>query len=63
MEKFCILSKLIRMVRACIVIIKSKIKIVNNYSEEFEATVGLKQGDALSPILFNIALEEVVSKV
>jgi len=32
-------------------------------SEEFEVITGLKQGDALSPILFNIALEKVIRSV
>lgn len=32
-------------------------------SEEFPVDTGLGQGDALSPILFNIALESVVRKV
>jgi hypothetical protein len=63
MEKFGIPSKLVKMVRTCIEESRCKIKFGNNYSEEFETTVGLKQGDALSPILFNVALKEVVRKV
>lgn len=39
---------------------KHKIK---NYSEEFDTTVGLKQGDALSLTLLNIALKEIVRNV
>lgn len=56
MEKFGIISKLVRMVKACLEGSRCKIKLEKNYSEKFEATVGLKQGDALSPTLFNIAL-------
>lgn len=63
MEKFDIPSKLVRMVKLYIEGSHCKIKFRNYYSKEFEATVSLKQEDALSPILFNIALEEVVRKV
>lgn len=63
MEKFGIPSKLVKMVRTCIEESRCKIKFGNNYSEEFETTVGLKQGDVLSPIVFNVTLEEVVRKV
>lgn len=63
MEKFGIPLKLVKMVKTCIEESRCKIKFVSNYSEEFETKVGLKQGYALSPILFNVALEEVVRKV
>jgi len=62
-EKFGIPSKLVKMVKACIEGSRCITKYGNNYSEEFEATVGLKHGDALSPTLFNISLEEVVRKI
>lgn len=32
-------------------------------SENFQIVTGLKQGDALSPLLFNITLEKVVQSV
>lgn len=32
-------------------------------SEEFEVIIGLKQGNALSPILFNIAIEKLIRSV
>jgi hypothetical protein len=32
-------------------------------SDSFPVQNGLKQGDALSPLLFNFALEYVISKV
>lgn len=54
MEKFSIPSKLVRMVKACIEGSRCKNKFGNNYSEKFKTTVGLKQGDTLSPTLFNI---------
>jgi len=51
MEKFGIPTKLVKMVKACIEGPRCKIKFGNHYSEKFETTVGLKQGDALSPTL------------
>jgi len=38
----------------------NKLKNVQNYSETFEVQSGLLQGDALSPTLFNLALEKIV---
>ena len=39
-----------------------KIRIEQQYSESFEVNNGLKQGDALSPQLFNIAREHIIRK-
>jgi hypothetical protein len=35
----------------------SKVRVVKNLSNIFPIQNGLKQGDALSPLLFNVALE------
>ena len=40
-----------------------KIRIEQQYSESFEVNNGLKQGDALSPQLFNIALKHIIRRV
>lgn len=39
---------------------KYQVRIDNILSKEFQVVTGLKQGDALSPLLFNIALEKVI---
>jgi len=62
-EKLSIQTKLVRILKAYIEILRCKIKFRYYYSEEFEAKIGLKQRDALSPMLFNIALKKVVRKV
>lgn len=54
MDNFGIPSKSVRMARTCIDGSRCKNKF--EYPEEFEMTVGLKQGDALSSIVFNIIL-------
>jgi hypothetical protein len=41
----------------------SKVRIDKNLSDTFPIQNGLKQGDALSPLLFNFALEYAIRKV
>lgn len=40
-----------------------QVRTWNNLSETFKVMTGLKHGDALSPLLFNITLEKVVRKM
>jgi hypothetical protein len=40
----------------------SKVRIVKLLSDKFPIQNGLKQGDALSPLLFNFALEYAIRK-
>jgi hypothetical protein len=41
----------------------SKVHIGKHLSDSFGTQNGLKQGDALSPLLFNFALEYAIRKV
>jgi hypothetical protein len=38
----------------------SKVRIGKHLSDNFAIQNGLKQGDALSPLLFNVALEHAI---
>lgn len=59
LKLFGIPAKLKAIIRMCIGTAKCKLRFGKTHFEEFKPTVGIKQGDALSPILFNIALEVV----
>lgn len=41
---------------------KAKIKFMGEISEPFEVKTGVRQGDGLSPLLFNCALEKVIQE-
>jgi hypothetical protein len=50
-------KKLVRLIKMCLNETHSKVLIGKLLSDKFPIQNGLKQGDALSPLLFNFALE------
>ena len=50
-------KKLVRLIKMCLTETYSRVRLGKNLSEMFPVRKGLKQGDALSPLLFNFALE------
>jgi hypothetical protein len=60
---FGIPVKLIRLINMYLNKTYSEVLIGKNFSYNFPIQNGLKQGDALSPLLFNFALEYVIRKV
>ena len=56
-------SKLINMCKTCVQKTRSLVRIEGTLSSFFENKTGLKQGDPLSPILFNLALGKLVQSI
>jgi hypothetical protein len=55
--------KLIRLIKVCLSETYSKVRIGNYLSDTFPIQNGLKQGDALTPLLFKFALEYAIRKI
>jgi hypothetical protein len=60
---FGVPMKIVRLIKMCSNDTYSKVRIGKHLSESFPIQNGLKQGDALSPLLFNFALEYAIRKV
>ncbi|KAE9540045.1 hypothetical protein AGLY_005297 [Aphis glycines] len=63
LKNFGLPNKLINMIKLCNTNISSRVKVNNEISSPFTINSGLKQGDAMSPALFNMALESVIRKI
>ncbi|KAL4099073.1 hypothetical protein QTP88_023562 [Uroleucon formosanum] len=59
-DKLGVPSKITRMIRACVQNSKCIVKFNGHLSKAFMINTELKQGDALSSMIFNITLEKVV---
>ena len=60
---FGIPKKLVRLIKVCLTETYSRVRVGKNLSDVFFIRNGLKQGDALSPLLFNFALEYAIRSV
>jgi hypothetical protein len=63
MEEFKITTKLMGMCKTCVQKTRSAVRIEGTLPPFFENKTGLKQGDSLSPILFNLALQKVIQSI
>ena len=61
--EFGIPKKLVRLTKMCLTETYSRVRMGKNLSEMFPIRNGLKQGDALSPLLFKFALEYAIKRV
>jgi len=61
--EFGISKKLVRLIKMCLTETYSRVRVGKNLSDMFPIRNGLKQGDALSPLLFNFALDYAIRRV
>jgi hypothetical protein len=61
--EFGITLKLVRLIKVCLNETYSRVRVGKHLSDTFAINNGLKHGDALSPLLFNFALEYAIRRV
>jgi len=61
--EFGIHMKLIMLIQMCLTETYGKVRVGKNLSDMFPIRNGLKQGDAVSPFLFNFAVEYAIRRV
>src|SRR5215469_17078075 len=62
-ERISFPTELINVHKTCVQETRSTVRIEGTLSPFFENKTGLKQGDPLSPILFNLALQKVIQSI
>lgn len=60
LKEFGLHPKLIRLIGITLKNTKSKVRFGNELSKPFDINTGLRQGDGLSPLLFNCVLEIIM---
>ena len=55
--------KMARLIKMCLTQTYSRVRVGKNLSDMFPIRNGLKLGDALSPLLFNFALDYAIRSV
>jgi hypothetical protein len=61
--EFGIPKKLVRLIKMCLNETYSKVDVGKHLHDTFPIQNGMKQGDSLSPLLFNFALEYALRKI
>ena len=59
LNRYEIPSKLIRLIARTLQDTKARVKVNQNYTEKFEITTGVEQGDLLSATLFSIVIDDI----
>jgi len=55
--------KLINLIKLTLENTTVKVKVNNNYISDFRVDIGVKQGDPLSPTLFNLVIDTVLTQL
>ena len=63
LTEFGIPMKLVRLIKMCLNEPYSRVRVHRHLSDMFPIRNGLKQGHALSPLLFNFALEYAIRRI
>jgi hypothetical protein len=63
LNKYQIPSKLIKLIARTLQDMKARVKVNQNYTEKFEISMGVKQGDALSATLFSIVIYDILKQL
>ena len=63
LRQYNIPNKLVRLIKITLENTTVKVKINNNVSENFEVTVGVKQGDPLSATLFCLVIDSIIKQL
>jgi hypothetical protein len=61
--EFGVPKKMGSLIKMCLTETNSRVRVGQNLSDMFPIRNGLKQGDALSPFLFNFSLEYAIRRV
>ena len=60
LDEFGVDRKTTALIKQTLTDTMAKVRFQGELSEEFEIKTGLRQGDGLSPLLFNILLEKII---
>jgi len=61
--EFGVSQKLVRLIKMCLTEMYSRVRVDKNLSDMFPIRNDLKQGDAVSPLLFSFALKYAIRRV
>ena len=63
LNKYQIPSKLIKLIARTLQDMKARVKVNQNYTEKFEISTGVKQGEPLSATLFSIVIDDILKQL